>query len=143
MVQAEGLVAVFECWCPGALSHVWRINGEYLHDDQFPPNVTRIQPSVDSPTARLIIIATPQYNNTVVQCEAIVIEGGVGLFVLSENATLTVQGIYMHLIAMDGYLFLCCDYSYKVLSILWLVSTIYWISHQTHPSPSPGTLPSP
>ena len=110
MVQAEGLEAVFECQYPGAASHAWGINGEFLLDTQFPSDWTRISPSGDSP-ARLIIPAIPQYNNTVVQCEAVVREGRGGVFVLSENATLTVQGIYMRLITMDGYLFLCCDYS--------------------------------
>ena len=94
MVQAEGLEAVFECQYPGALLHGWGLNGEFLDDDQFPPDVTRIPPSGDSPAARLIIPATPQYNNTVVQCIAIVKEGGGYLVrsVLSFNATLQVQG---------------------------------------------------
>ena len=93
MVQAEGLEAVFECLYPGAISRIWRINGEDLPENQDLPNVTFISPSGDSP-ARLIIPATPQYNNTVVQCEAIVREGGGVMSVLSENASLTVQGMH-------------------------------------------------
>ena len=93
MVQAEGLEAMFECLCPGAVSHSWGINGEFPTDNQFPPGMTRISSSGDTP-ARLIIPATPQYNNTVVQCKAIIDEGG-GSFrsVLSNNVTLKIQGI--------------------------------------------------
>ena len=94
VVQAEGLEAVFECLYPGAVYHSWGINGEFLFDDQFPPNVTRVLPSGDSP-ARLIIPAIPQYNNTVVQCEAIVrAEGGYLTSVLSCTVILLVQGYY-------------------------------------------------
>ena len=94
VVQAEGLEAVFECLYPGAQSHGWGINGGFLPDDQFPPDVTRIPPSGDSP-ARLIIPATPQYNNTVVQCRAIVEEGGDFRGVLSCPALLVLQGEFI------------------------------------------------
>ena len=87
MIQANGLEAEFKCLCPNATSHVWMLNGEPRSDDQFPPEVTRIPPSVDSP-ARLIIPATPKYNNTVVQCRAYGVEGNP----LSEVATLQVYG---------------------------------------------------
>ena len=88
VVQAQGLEAVFECLNPNAIVHVWRINGEFLLEDQFPPDVTRIPPSGDSP-ARLIIPAIPQYNNTVLQCIALMVEESP----LSRNATLKVQGV--------------------------------------------------
>ena len=92
VVQAEGLEAVFECLYPGASSHIWAINGEFLSEDQFPPDVTRISPS-GSTSARLIIPATSQYNNTVVQCEAIFREGGSSLIsVLSCLVILRIQG---------------------------------------------------
>ena len=92
VVQAEGLVAVFECLNPVAVSHSWGINEEFLLDGQFPSSVIRTPASGDSP-ARLIIPVTPQYNNTVVQCRAIVEERGGSLrSVLSFNATLRVQG---------------------------------------------------
>ena len=87
MVQAEGLEAVFECLCPGAIAHAWRINGEFLPEDQFLPGVTRIPPSVDSP-AKLIVLATSQYNNTVVQCRVFVSIGDI----ISCPALLQVQG---------------------------------------------------
>ena len=35
VVQAEGLDAVLECWYPGALLHVWGINGEVLPETHF------------------------------------------------------------------------------------------------------------
>ena len=94
VVQAEGLEAVFECQYLEALAHTWRLNGVFLAEGQSLPNVTRAPASGDSP-ARLTILATPQYNNTVVQCEALAREGGAGvsfMSVLSNNATLRVQG---------------------------------------------------
>ena len=91
VVQAEELEAVFECQCPGAIAHSWRINGEFLREDQFLPGVTRISPSVDSPTARLIIPATPQYNNTVVQCRVFLSSGDI-ISSSSSSVLLQVQG---------------------------------------------------
>ena len=108
VVQAEGLEAVFECLCPGAVSHTWGLDGVFLAADQFPPNVTRVTVLGDSP-ARLIIPATPQYNNIVVQCRAIVDEGG-GSFrsVLSNNGTLRVQGIdRLHFMGKSYYISYC------------------------------------
>ena len=139
MVQAEGLEAVFECLCPEATFYGWTINGTYL--SILPADIDIDPPSGDSPT-RLIIPATPQYNNTVVQCGALVREGGDLVFVPSGNATLSVQGIYIHLIQWMGIYF-SAVITHKVLSILWLVSTIYWSNHQTQPSPSLGPLPFP
>ena len=90
VIQAEGLEAVFECLYPGATPYDWAINGTFLTD--FPPDIDIDPPSGDSP-ATLTIPARPEYNNTVVQCEAVVRARGSREFVLSDNATLTVQGI--------------------------------------------------
>ena len=91
VIQAEGLETVFECLCPGAVSHTWRLNGVSRAEDEFPPDTTR--PASGDTPARVIIPATPQYNNTVVQCEAIIREeGGSFRSDLSNNATLRVQG---------------------------------------------------
>ena len=91
MVQAEGLEAVFECLYPGALTHHWGIQGVFLADASFPPGVTRKTPFGGSP-ARLIILATQVYNNTVVQCNAVLTIPGGTAELLSTNATLQVQG---------------------------------------------------
>ena len=104
MIQAEVLEAVFECLHPGPALHAWGLDGEFLAEDQSPPDIARVAASGDSP-ARLIIPATLQYNNTVVQCGAIVVEGG-GSFriVLSNNGTLRVQGMdRFHFIGMSYY----------------------------------------
>ena len=94
MVQAEGLEAVFECLYPGALTHNWGLNGDFFTDANFPADVIRIPPSVDSLTVKLIIPATQQYNGTVVQCNAVVkYSNGSLLGTLSSNATLQIQGI--------------------------------------------------
>ena len=96
LIQAEGLKAVFECLYPGALSHSWGINGMYPADDAFPPDVTRTLPSGDTP-ARLSIPSTGQYNNTVVQCRAVLDVGGDAQFVQTCDALLLVQGILLSL----------------------------------------------
>ena len=88
MVQAKGLKAVFECLYPGALAHNWRIQGEFYSEANFPPDINREKPSGDSP-ARISIPATLHYNNTVVQCNAVVNFRGI----LSNNASLQVQGV--------------------------------------------------
>ncbi|XP_064388381.1 uncharacterized protein LOC135336489 isoform X1 [Halichondria panicea] len=93
VVQAQGLNAVFECWYPGAVNYNWGFNGEFPTDNSYPPNVTVIPPSSDTP-AKLIILTTGLYNNTVVQCLIVVIVEGefVSQLHISENATLQVQG---------------------------------------------------
>ena len=91
-MQGEGLEAEFECLHPEAQNHVWGLNGEYLPVKQFPPDMTRTPASEDSP-ARLIMPATPQYNNTVVQCRALS-EGNNNVGEQSKNASLQVQGGY-------------------------------------------------
>ncbi|XP_064387485.1 uncharacterized protein LOC135335828 isoform X2 [Halichondria panicea] len=91
VIQAEGLKAVFECLYPGALSHSWEINGMYPADDAFPPDVTRTLPSGDTP-ARLAIPATDQYNNTVVQCRAVLIVDGNAQIMPTCDVLLLIQG---------------------------------------------------
>ena len=92
VVQAEGLNAVFECLYPGAQTHDWGIQGEFFFDADFPPDVDREIPSGGSP-ARLIIPATLKYNRTVVQCSAVVESSRGFMEILSNNATLLVQGV--------------------------------------------------
>ena len=91
VVQAEGLVAVFECQYPGATSYSWLINGIPI---PLPPphGLIVTLPSEGSPTARLIIPAITKYNNTIVQCQALVMIGASLEITLSNNATLQVQG---------------------------------------------------
>ncbi len=101
VIQAKGLEAVFECLYSGALSHSWGINGMYPADDAFPPGVTRTSPSGDTP-AILAIPATIQYNNTVVQCRAVLDVGGDAQFVKTCDALglMLVQGILTKMIAI-------------------------------------------
>ena len=90
VIQAEGLDAVFECLYPGA-THDWFINGT-IHSTNTEDIVATL-PSVNSPEAILRIRARPEYNNTVVQCRALV-ELGNDMFMAarSNNTTLTVYG---------------------------------------------------
>ena len=90
MIQAEGLEAVFECLYPGATAYSWAINGTFL--SLYPPDVVADSPSGGSP-ATLTVPAIPEYNNTVIHCEAVVRVRGGAKFVLSDNATFLVQGI--------------------------------------------------
>ncbi len=91
VIQAQGLIAVFECRYLGVQSHNWRLNGDFPTDDNYPSDVTVTPPSGDTP-ATLTIPATAQYNNTVVQCGAVVRDGRGFIPELSVNATLQVQG---------------------------------------------------
>ena len=89
VIQAEGLMAVFECLYPGATAYGWAINGTFL--SVYPPDIDFDPPSGDSP-ASLTIPAIPEYNNTVVQCRVFAVVGGGIQVLLSDNATLTVYG---------------------------------------------------
>ena len=88
---------MFECLYPNTTVHTWKLNEESLTENQVIPGVTRAPASGDTP-AKLTILATPQYNNTVVQCEALVREGVGSQYivrsVLSRNTSLRVQGKY-------------------------------------------------
>ena len=61
----------FECLSPGALGHLWFVNG-----------VGSTSPNSSSE----IRVASSQFNNSVVQCAAVSLSG----LVLSRNATLIV-----------------------------------------------------
>ena len=89
VIHAEGQEAVFECLYPAATAYSWAINGTFLSN--FPPDIVTDSPSGGSP-ASLTIPAIPEYNNTVIQCGAIVVVGGDVQVLLSDNATLTVSG---------------------------------------------------
>ena len=97
VVQAQGVDAVFECRYLGAQSYNWGLNGEFPTDGNYPPDVTFTPSSGDTP-ATLTIPATAQYNNIVVQCEAVVRDGRVFISKLSVNATLQVQGKLLRVI---------------------------------------------
>ena len=86
VTQVEGTNVVFECLYPNVTAYGWAFNGTRLAF--FPSDVGTDSPSGDSP-ASLTIPAIPEYNNTVVHCEAV--GGGVGN-IRSESATLKVQG---------------------------------------------------
>ena len=91
MVQAEGLKAVFECLYPGvSVSYDWYINGQIHSVD--PIFVVARDPLSPGAPALLMIVATPQYYNTVVQCEAHIRNGTGRRFELSSLANLVVQG---------------------------------------------------
>ena len=89
MVQAEGLEEVFECLYPGATAYSWALNGTF--QSVFPLGV-RIAIGASSTPASLTIPAIPEYNNTVIQCRAVIVVETSPVFVLSDNATLTVYG---------------------------------------------------
>ena len=90
MIQAEGLEAMFECLYPGA-TYSWFVDGVHQTDINFPSDIVAV--TVSGNPATLTIPAIPEYDNIVVQCEAVVRVGGLPEFVLSDNATLLVQGM--------------------------------------------------
>ena len=86
VTQVEGMNVVFECLYPNATAYGWAFNGTQL---SFLPSDVGTNPSSGGSPASLTIPAKPQYNNTVVHCEAV--GEGIGN-IRSESATLKVQG---------------------------------------------------
>ena len=94
VVQTEGLTAVFECQYPGATGYFWTING--TSPSQLPPDQAQdvmTSGSILGSSVLLTITARPEYNNTAVQCEAIVRVEGSFQLVLSDSGTFLVQGM--------------------------------------------------
>lgn len=91
VIQAEGLEVVFECYHPRATSYTWVLNGLLPNHPDYPPGLISLGGSWNT-SSTLTILARPEYNFTVVQCLSVVEVGGASLFVLSDNATLTVTG---------------------------------------------------
>ncbi len=94
MERAEGLEAVFRCQYQVeglTVTYDWAINNSIVSTDTETVRVRR--PSSPGGPATLTILATPQHNNSVVQCEAIIRNGIVFVrFEVSITATLTVHG---------------------------------------------------
>ncbi len=91
--RAEGLEAVFRCQYQvgSTVAYDWFINHEIVRTDT--KTVEHRPPSSPGEPATLTMLATPQHNNSVVQCQAIFRKGTV--FVWSEEsitATLVVSG---------------------------------------------------
>ncbi len=84
MVQAEGLLAEFECLSPGTLAHAWLVNDLESRDPDFSSEIEVARGTSGHPSV-LTIPASSQFNNSVVQC-AVSLSGGV----FSRNATLIV-----------------------------------------------------
>ena len=88
MVQAEELLAKFECLSPGASGHLWSVNG--TPSKSLTSEIRVAEGSEDGPSV-LTIPASSQFNNSVIQCAAVSLSGGV----LSRNATLIVGEWYI------------------------------------------------
>ena len=92
--RAEGLEAVFSCQYQVegmTVTYDWVINNSLVYTDTETVRVCR--PSSPGGPATLIILATPQHNNSVVQCVAVIRNGIVIVrSELSATATLTVHG---------------------------------------------------
>ncbi len=83
VVQAEGLLAEFECLSPDAISHAWSVNG--TPSKSLTSEIRVAEGSEDGPSV-LTIPASSPFNNSVIQCTAVSLSGGV----LSRIATLIV-----------------------------------------------------
>lgn len=92
VIQAEGLNATFTCSHPTASATGWRLNGTSVNM-RHPPNV--ITGTTNGGDRYLTILATPNYNETTIQCFAFVMnDDGIN----AENATtvlLLVQGMLL------------------------------------------------
>ena len=85
VVQAEGLLAKFECLSPDAISHAWFVNDRPSTSSDFSSEIEVVRGTSGRPSV-LTIPASSQFNNSVVQCAAFLLSGGV----LSRSATLIV-----------------------------------------------------
>ncbi len=109
VVQAEGLLAKFECLSPGA-GHLWFVNGLVSTSLNFSSEI-RISGGTSGLPSVLTIPASSQFNNSVIQCAAISLSGGV----LSRNATLIVGEWHVR----REYLELLCHFSQSVYLLRW------------------------
>ncbi len=113
VVQAEGLLAEFECLSPGALGHAWIVNSlasKSLTSEVRVVEVRVVEGSEGLPSV-LTIPASSQFNNSVVQCAEISLSG----LVLSRNAMLLVGEWHVY----RGYLELLCFFSQSVYLLRW------------------------
>ncbi|XP_064391038.1 uncharacterized protein LOC135338866 isoform X3 [Halichondria panicea] len=92
VVQAEGLLAEFECLSPG-LAHSWFVNN--TPSTSFTPEI-RVLPEKEGRPSVLTIPAGSQFNNTVVQCAAVSSITSVTLF--SRNAALIVERVSIEVV---------------------------------------------
>ena len=94
MERAEGLEAVFRCQYQAegfdVLSYHWFINNFFVGAETETVRVRR--PLSPGGPATLTILATPQHNNSVVYCEAIIRNGSDRAFEISSTASLVVRG---------------------------------------------------
>ena len=92
--RAEGLEAVFSCQYQEeglTVTYDWAINNTILETDT--ETVRARPPSSPGGPATLTILATPEHNNSVVQCVATIRNGIVTVrSEVSTTATLTVRG---------------------------------------------------
>ena len=93
--RAKGLEAVFRCQYQVErviVSYNWFINNTIVTIRTETDTVRVRPPSSPGGPATLTILATPQHNNSVVQCEAIIRNGPDRTFEISPAASLVVRG---------------------------------------------------
>ncbi len=91
--RAEGLETVFRCQYQVeglTVSYDWFLNNSFVGTDT--ETVRARRPSSPGGPATLTILATPQHNNSVVQCEATIRNGADRIFEISSAASLVVRG---------------------------------------------------
>ncbi|XP_064391481.1 uncharacterized protein LOC135339333 isoform X2 [Halichondria panicea] len=91
VVQAEGLLAEFECLSPGALGHIWFVNG--IGSTSLTSEIRVVEGSEGRPSV-LTIPASSQFNNSVIQCAAASVSG----VVFSKNATLIFERVILEVL---------------------------------------------
>ena len=91
MERAEGLEAVFSCQYQEeglTVTYEWFLNNSIVGDST---ETVRTLRRTGEPTT-LIILATPQHNNSTVYCEATIRNGSNRPFEISSTASLVVRG---------------------------------------------------
>ncbi len=86
VIQAEGLLAKFECLSPGASGYPWFVDGTPSVSPDFSSEI-KVAGGTSGRPSVLTIPASSQFNNSVIQCAAFSLSGAV---LFSRIATLTV-----------------------------------------------------
>ncbi|XP_064391556.1 uncharacterized protein LOC135339430 isoform X3 [Halichondria panicea] len=96
VIQAEGLLAKFECLSPGASGYPWFVDGTPSVSPDFSSEI-KVAGGTSGRPSVLTIPASSQFNNSVIQCAAFSLSGAV---LFSRIAILTVERVI--LVVLNG-----------------------------------------
>ncbi|XP_064391972.1 uncharacterized protein LOC135339659 isoform X2 [Halichondria panicea] len=94
VIQAEGLLAKFECLSPGASGYPWFVDGTPSVSPDFSSEI-KVAGGTSGRPSVLTIPASSQFNNSVIQCAAFSLSGAV---LFSRIAILTVERVILEVL---------------------------------------------